>query len=449
MSWVGKNGPTPKPPTPLRDLGITAVANKQVRLTGESPSYPKGFLFIATTNADGNAAFGATGDGPPIPVDILKANCFVEDKGQPGVGLIYSQVIGIPSVKTIPSPTLFAITIPFAKPWLPSWVQLPVVIDPHVDPASWSMERLLNIRGSMWTARCNVPFGPRPNQDDNILAMDYFEWMPPDAQQRMLDKSVNVYKHTHAVTGPLVDRDGYHGKYPTQTTVPTQAQFDAYLDCMQQWWDQDIANIHFAHVDGMTDPSEMDALDALYRQPRAQRLLRIVVYTGWEPWKYELTNAQWVAWLKRGADVFPNAVRLIHLTADTDAPTGGDDDKTFPAGQGNILAWRNAVPYLHGWLVQNAGYIDGKSSTPDPAFVQSFTDQFDVTKDRASIKARFVKGVGGWPTTSANGGPLKVYAGEFASYQNFWGNWPEEQARNLGDMALLVGADGVLDGFHP
>lgn len=451
-----KNGPTPKPPAPLRSLGITAVANKQIRLTGNSPSYPDAshpFSFIATTNADGNAGFGVTGaDGPMIPIDILKANCFVEDKGQPGVGVVYAEVIDIPAIKVIPSPTLFAIPIPFPKAsWSTSWVQLPVVINPHVDPASWSMERLLNIRGAMWTARCNVPFGPRPNQDDNIMAMDYFEWMPADAQQRMLDKSANVYKHTHAVTGPLIDRDGYHGKYPTQTEVPTQQQFDAYLDGLQRWWDVGIAPIHFCHVDGMTDPSEMDALDALYRQPRAQQLLRIVVYTGWEPWKYELTSAQWVAWLRRGADVFPNAVRLIHTTADTDAPTGGDDDKTLVGG--NATAWRNAVPYLHGWLIQNGGYLDldnrNASEVPSAAFVRNFTAQFDASQGRASIKARFVNGVGGWPTTSANGGPLRVYAAEWASYRDFWNNWSEEQARLLGDKALAAGADGVLDGFHP
>lgn len=324
----------------------------------------------------------------------------------------------------------------------------------HVDPASWSMAQLLNIRGAMWTARLNLPYGPRPGQDDNILAMDFYQFFAAPDRARMLD-AYRARGYTHAVTGPLVGTDCYHSQFPCHDAgqpgmlptdgVPTQAQFDFYLDRMQEWWDAGIAPIHFAHPDGWTLEQEQQ-LDALYSQPRAQKLLRIVVYTGWEPTKYDWTSAQWVAFFQHAAQLFPNAARLVHTVCDVDAPTGGNDDQTLAGG--NATAWANAVPYLHGWLVQNCGYIDGAGETPDPTFLKNFTDQFDQTQGRASLTSRFRLGVGGWPTNSANGGPLKVYAAEFASYSDYWKNWSEEQARLLGDAAMKSGADGVLDGVH-
>lgn len=326
----------------------------------------------------------------------------------------------------------------------PFWAAANTGTGGHKDPTLWTDAQLLAIRGSMWTARLNIPYGPRPNQPDNILAMDYYEWYDVPTRARMIAE-YKRHKYTHAVTGPIVDPGGYHGAYPRQASVPSQAQWDHYLDCMQEWWDNDIVPIHFVHPDGWT-LAQMQALIPLYQQPGAQRLLRIIVWTGWEPAKYEWPNSYWVQFLQQGHAVMPDAKHLIHTVADVDAPTGGNDYITLKGG--NAEAWTNVVPYLHGWLVQNGGYVFGSTPVPDPTFVTNFRNQFDQTQGRASLTSRFRLGLGGWPTHSANGGPLKVYAGEFAAFGDYWNNWPEEEAQKLGDLAMAAGADGVLDGVH-
>lgn len=322
----------------------------------------------------------------------------------------------------------------------------------HFDPSGISLEELAKIKGSMWCRRMNLPFGPRPNQDDNILAMDYFEEYPEDLHDSIVEE-YKKYGNTHYVTGPLVDSDGYHGQYPTHPYVPTQEEFDRYLDIVQYLWDKGLTPVHFCHPDNWDEPEMMAPLDALYSQPRAQKLLRIVVYTGWEPTKYGWPNSKWVEYAKRAASVFPNALRLVHTVTDTDAPTGMND--YLIPGWSNGIAWQNIAPYIHGWLVQNAGYFSPLDRN-DPgwqaqydAFKVNFPAQFS-TSTRGSLAQRFRDSslYQDWPKFSAFGPniPLKVYAGEFAAFPNYWGNWPEDEARFLAKLALDAGADGFLDG---
>ena len=70
----------------------------------------------------------------------------------------------------------------------------------HVDPSGIPLEELAAIHGAMWTTRINVPYGPRPGQDTNILATDFYGLYDAPTQERMLD----VYQgrgYTHAVAG--------------------------------------------------------------------------------------------------------------------------------------------------------------------------------------------------------------------------------------------------------
>lgn len=313
----------------------------------------------------------------------------------------------------------------------------------HVDPSQFTLEQLSHIKGSMWTARLNLPYGPRPGQDDNILAMDFYQLYGKADRARMIE-AYRARGYTHAVTGPLAGGDCYHGQYPCNTDLVNQEQFDAYLDAMQEWWDAGIIPVHFVHPDGWT-LDQMQQLEKLYSQPRAQRLLRVVVPTGWEPWKYEIPNSEWVKFEQWGQRVFPNSLRLIHLVADTDAPTGADDDKTLPGG--NAQAWANVVPYIHGWLVQSCGYACQSNPVPSAEFIKNFSDLFNINT-RGSLTDRFQHGYAGWPTSSAWGQnkPLIVYAGEFAAYGDYWNNFPEAQSLTLGDLAISVGAGGSLDG---
>lgn len=316
----------------------------------------------------------------------------------------------------------------------------------HVDPMQFSLEQLSKIRGAMWTARLNLPYGPRPGQDSNILPTLFYSVFNRGDQLRILEAYLER-SYTHAVTGPITGNDCYHGLYPCRTDLPSQAEWDRYLDELQEWWDRGIIPVYFAKPDGLDEPEQMGALDALYLQPRAQRLIRVVVYTGWEPWRYERTNAEWVRWLQRGQSVFPSALRLVHTVSDVDALTGRDDDRTLPAGQGNAISWQRTAPYLHGWLVQVAGYTDGPNPVPSPEFVKEFVALFDKSR-RGSYYSRFADGYAGWPTSSAwgPGRRLLVYAAEYGAYGSFWKNWPESEAQRLGDLALQAGADGYLDG---
>jgi hypothetical protein len=315
----------------------------------------------------------------------------------------------------------------------------------HVDPSTFSLERLAAVRGAMWTARLNVPFGPRPNRDDNILALAFYDLYDAPTRQRMLE-AYKARGYTHSVTGPITGNTCYHNLYPCRRGHPSQEHWDAYLDRLQEQWDAGVIPIYFAHPDGWTLPAnsaDMDVLDALHRQPRAQQLLRVVVYAGWEPsgTKHGWNNDQYIAWAKRGADVFPNAVRFLHTVSDLDAPTGQNDSAVFPAGQANAIAWQRIAPYIHGWFDQLGGYVGGRSEVPS----QAFKDEFAKHVNR--VRRGFREGYGGWPRSSAWGDrPLLYIAAEYAAYGNFWSNWREQYALDLGDLAMQAGADGYLDG---
>lgn len=304
------------------------------------------------------------------------------------------------------------------------------------DPSNIPLEDLVKIKGAMWTARLAIPYGPRPNQSDNILAMDYYEWYGADDRRRMLE----AYKsrgYTHAVTGPIIDSDGYHGQYPTYPGPLTQDHWDFYLDAMQEWWDNGIIPVHFAHPNNWS-LDDMNQLIPFYKQDRAQRLLRVIVWTGWEPTRYDWSNAYWNEFINQGRAVMPNALHLVHTVADCDALAGGDDPPNMTNGE----RWQRSAPLLHGWLVQYGGYAaDGQS------FEEFKPNLINAIQD---LGQRFREGKAGWPTGSLWGPdkPLKVYAGEYASYRDYWENAPEEEARLLGDAALGAGADGTLDGSH-
>jgi hypothetical protein len=303
----------------------------------------------------------------------------------------------------------------------------------------FTLEELAQIRGAMWTRRCNVPMGPRPNQDSNILAMDYYDQYNTADRKKMLD----AYPYPTYVCGPMVD-EGYHGMYQARPNVPTQAEWDRFLDSVEERYHAGKKPIYFAKPDGWENNLEgMDELDALHRQARAQKLLRIVCYPGWEPngWKYGWNNDKWLEWCFRGWVVFPKALRCLHMTSDLDAPTGGNDSDVFPPGEGNAISWRNVAPYIHVWLDQVGGYIDGGNPVPSAEFLSEFAKHVKRCCDG------FRHGVGGWPTFSAWGEnkPIRYVAAEYASYGDFWWNWDEQYAKQIGDVAMANGADGFLD----
>ncbi len=322
----------------------------------------------------------------------------------------------------------------------------------HFDPSSVPLEQLARLRGAMWTARLDVGWGPRPGRPDNILALDFYA-LYSEGDRARLRAAYRARGYTHGVVGPMAATDCYHWQYPCHDPsvegawplddVPTQAQWDRFLDRVQELWDGGIAPVYFHKPDGWERPeyaAKLAALDALARQPRAQQLLRLVVYPGWEPSgdKYGWTNATWTRMAQRGADVFPHALRLLHTPCDLDAPTGQNDDVVLGAN-GNAISWQRVAPYIHGWLMQVCGYVD-----------RGLDDEFRREWPKAIDRAvrGFRAGIGGWPTSSAWGAnrPVLVYAAEYASFRAYWSNAPESDAIAIGDLAMGAGADGYLDG---
>lgn len=316
----------------------------------------------------------------------------------------------------------------------------------HVDPSLIPLSELAQIGGSMWTARMSLPYGPRPNQDSNIIPFVFYDLYDAATRARMIEAYKARPNYNTTVTGPVTGNDCYHGLYPCKAWhLPNQAEWDAYLDSLQEQWDAHLTPCYFARPDdGAQGSALMDALDALYRQPRAQKLIRCVVYPGWEPSgdKYGWPNSAYVYWVKRGAEVFPNALRVLHTVSDLDAPTGQNDDQTFPPNQGNAISWRNVAPYIHVWFDQLGGYIDGKAEVPSATFLDELRKHVD------RVRRGFHDGAGGWPTSSAWGAnrPLLHCIAEDAAYGDFWWNWAEKYSIQIGDAAMAAGADCFLDG---
>ena len=325
---------------------------------------------------------------------------------------------------------------------LAAGVSQPAVLTPAapVEAASVPLEELAAIRGAMWTARYPQRSGPRPNQPTNILALPAIATEPAEVRAAAW-RSYTSRGYTHGVIGAWQPKpfSPYHDVYPQQTLT-----FDQYLDVLQEFWDHGVKPVVFIKPDGWSC-AQLEALTPQYSQPRAQRLVRIQVAGGWEP-NRNTANAEWDCWLRWGRRVLPNALSLIHLEADVDVPATADEQKTI----GIARAWARIAPLVHGYLVQNAGYVYGGTEQPSREFLRNFADQFRLNPKpgRGSLTDRFTWGYAGWPTSSAwgEGKRVRVYAAEYAAFANFWWDWDERYARQIGDAAMAAGADGYLDG---
>jgi hypothetical protein len=195
------------------------------------------------------------------------------------------------------------------------------------------------------------------------------------------------------------------------------------------FWDNGLAPIVFIHPDGWTFERTRDELTPLFRQPRAQRLIRIAVPSGWEPTRHGWSSCTWAAFAQWARETLPNALVLIHTVADADAPSGRDARCADADAAG---AWARVAPHIHGWLIQNGPYTTAPNadSPHARAFAAEFKEQRRITRDSA------------W----GPGIPILLYAGEQTAYTSYWKNLPEATSRAWGDLAIASGADGYLDG---
>lgn len=319
-----------------------------------------------------------------------------------------------------------------------------------VDPSRPPLAQLARIRGAMWTRRAPVPYGPRPGAPDNCVCIDYYEAFAPTDRATIKAAYIDAGRYTHAPMGPLVD-PGYHGQLPASDFRRDPSPYFDAADDLQAALRRGhtIPNggvIHFvrpdrgvAGLDWTIDDLDRE-LGPIFASARAQASMQIVCL-GWEPGPiYFYNNAWWVSMCQWLARTFPNALRLIHMVADCDAPVGQDDDvKGISNGQG----WANVAPYIHGYLAQYGGYVgDGVTGQSVADFLPNFQNALRDMQDR------FNTGRGGWPRSSAwgAGAPVRVYAGEYAAFRAYWGDAPESDSITLGNAAIAAGACGYLDG---
>jgi hypothetical protein len=312
----------------------------------------------------------------------------------------------------------------------------------HVDPSTIPLGELARVRGAMWSARLDLPFGPRPGRPDNVIATAYFDNYSSEDRTRAI-QALRARGYTHVVAGPLVDAGGYHGQFRPHDW--RGAAFDRFLDQLQTFWDSGLAPIVFVHPDGWSFERTRDELTPLLKQDRAQRLIRIAVPTGWEPTRHGWSSCTWAAFAQWARETLPHALVLIHTVADADGPAGRDarcrDDS-------DAAAWARVAPFIHGWLIQNGPY--GTTPSADPRLARNFAAQFAADgpgAEQHSIAWHF-KGPGGWTRDSAwgRGIPILLYAAEQTAYNSYWKNFPEAGSRAWGDLAIASGADGYLDG---
>jgi hypothetical protein len=346
---------------------------------------------------------------------------------------------------------------PADEPVGPNQMLVGTLHSQHVDPSSIDLRTLAKIRGAMWTVRGAWRFGPRPGSPDNITALEYiYSYGDPMNASALNDEQkamIATYKskgYTHVAFGPI-NAESYHGQYP-DTDFRSPEMFEKWLDWLQMFWDNGLAPICFLHGDGETFEQTVATMDHLIRgNARAQRLMRIIVPSGWEPTKYDWSSFTWAKFCAWGRDVLPNALVLIHTVSDVDAPVGtdalGDDNNKATNPNGNGDGWSRVTPHIHGWLIQNGPY--SQSPAENPTLASAFAGQFQADGNGAvqhGARWHFVNRIAAWPSDSAWGNePIKIYNAECTSYNAYWNNLPYDKSTAWGDLAIASGADGYLD----
>ncbi len=318
-----------------------------------------------------------------------------------------------------------------------------------------TVAQLRAIRGGMFVTRGPVPYGPRPNQPDNIIsinALANLQYDEPTAERAISDYRARGY--THGSIGPFVTTS-YHGQDEALSLDWFRAHQDEVVARIEMLWRGGIIPIAFLSPDNWTLDEMRSGLEPIFRKDRWQKVLRMVVPKGYEP-SIDTGNPEWCAWFDWAHGVFPHALYYLHMVSDFDAP-GNNDDLTpsSPTYIGNEGCWRNLTPRMHGWLIQNGPFGVPPAQSPD---FQNVCDQFRADV-RASLRDRFVNNYAGWPSTSMWDDPrysavprpfrgIDLVAGEYCAYMAWHHNFPEADCRAWGDGPLQNDADGSFDGCH-
>lgn len=317
-----------------------------------------------------------------------------------------------------------------------------------------TVEELRRIRGGMFVTRGNVPFGPRPNQPDNIISLNALVNLQYDdetAKRALPEYAGRPYRH--GSIGPFVTTS-YHGQDDGISLARFLETQDRVADRIEMMWRAGIIPIAFLSPDNWT-LSEMEAFRPVFSKPRWQKLLRMVVPKGYEP-SIDTPNKNYCDFFDWSHELLPDALYYLHMVSNFDAPGNNDDlTPTLPTYIGNEGCWRNLTPKMHGWLVQNGPFGIPTQQSPD---YQNVCDQFRADV-HGSLRDRFHNGANGWPSSSKWDEPryasvprnfrgIDLPSGELCAYCAWWENFAEEECRKWGDGTLLAGSDGAFDGCH-
>ena len=306
-------------------------------------------------------------------------------------------------------------------------------------PEDWSDAELRAFRGAIATVRLKIPYGPRPDQSDNVLFTPMYGRYTP-ADRAPMRAAYKERGYTHWPIGPLITGT-YHDQYPDVNDAENP---DRFADQLEELWADGLVPVVFLlpldrrcglNADGMVDwPGIERVVSSIYRSPRFQHLAKIVVLA-WEPDDGQTISSQrdWVTGVTWMANVFPNALRYVHFTAGHRAPCSREESEAD--------GWRAVSPFIHGWLVQSGRF-------GEPGAEEGGASKAAFISDLSLLVKRLDHGADGWPTSSASSGrPLDVVAFEYASYWSYWHNRSEASAQNWGEAAMSVeGIAGFCDG---
>jgi hypothetical protein len=323
-----------------------------------------------------------------------------------------------------------------------------VVLQPlHVDPSRRTFEQLAAVRGAMWPMAgfAGLPYGPRPGDASNIISTTSWNCYTR-GQRDQIAAELHRRGYTHVVYGPFAPSASYHGQYCDPT-----ADWSVFLDDLQDLWDRGFTPIVFLHPDGWTLAETTSYYTSRLADPRAQRLLRVVVPSGWEPAGYNWSSCTWAGYIAWARQQLPTALVLMHNQAKPDgapydAPVGTDalcDDNGKPNGDG----WRRVFDAgLDGWLIQTGPATMAPAAAPNR---REWCAMFATDGDGAlyhSVAWHFAHAIMGFPSLTARGRKFLLIDGEGTAYAKYWGHLSEADAEAWGDEAMRCGADGYLDG---
>lgn len=316
------------------------------------------------------------------------------------------------------------------------------LVPKHVDPQSLSEETIRRYRGAIATVQMNLPHGPRPGRDDNVLFTGMYPAYGPEDRARMR-ATYKARGYTHWAMGPL-NAGSYHGDYPE---LDFRSNPDAFLDLVQELYDDGIIPaLALVPPEGdrgynVGDKLDWDAIERdltpIYSSTRFQKLARLVFFA-WEPNPVVDTSAEWLRAVQWMARVFPNAIRAIHFTAGHGAPCNGSD---LNRGMTEATCWNAVAPYLHQFFAQDASMFGWYVDPARTNWTQWTYNVMDGCR-------RFSTGYGGFPRTSATPGRSIDWVWfEFAAYGVYNGWNTEADAKRYGDVVVETsGCVGVGDG---